>query len=223
MCGLVGEAKVKGVSGSDPKRRGQALAELSEEAARESVRRFTDYAVKRKVLTQEQAEELRALSIAEAAPRIASLKKDMVVNDVERKPELRAEVGESVWEEVKALPPEQFLQRIEAMRAFHKSVGRGHHGPPGGPQSSQGSRPSKGRPSRGGPPPNGTSQSNAEFEAKMREQARKVLKDQGLTDAEVEAKLAEGPIWKILRPSKSRGGRESWRGNDSKPSSRRGG
>lgn len=201
MRGYFDRDRFKKMVELDPAKRRQALEELSEDAARAAIRRFTEFASRRNILTAAEANEIRALPVAEAAPRIAALRKAMVIADVERKPELRAEVGDESWEQLKALPPEEFLRKIEATRAFHRSLGRAPFGPPPSTAGDDGrTGPVRGRFGRGGPHGGGPLPSwSPDVEARLRAEARRRLEAEGLTTEEIEKRMQE-PLWKILRP-----------------------
>jgi hypothetical protein len=122
---LVPHEHAEGPERRDPKDRGEAVRKFSEEAKREAVKRVTDSALRHKMITNERADEIRAMPLQEAVHAATALRKDLIVADLERNPGKRAEISDEEWDKMKALSPERFLERLEMSRAFPRTMGPG--------------------------------------------------------------------------------------------------
>lgn len=113
---------------SNPNDRREAMREFSEEASRAAAKWVAQMAVDRGLIDAARAAAIQEMAPAEAAREVAVLRKQMLVAKIEGDAERRAQIGESEWAELKALPAEEFLRRLEAQRALHPREPRGEEG-----------------------------------------------------------------------------------------------
>jgi hypothetical protein len=161
---LIPKEKLDRTMHGNPSERKEGLRKLSEEASNELVRRAIESAIKRKMITPLDGERLRALGMPDALRAAASLRKQMIISDIDADASKRAEIGEELWGQIKKLDAEPFLQRMEVWRALRRSSPRGDHeggwrgdGPPphGGFDKDRHGPPPGKRGPHGGPRPGG--------------------------------------------------------------------
>lgn len=177
---VVTPEKLKELRDLAPEARREALRALLESAGRASVERTLDGAVKRKLLTEEERDRIKALPVREAAKEALGVRKRIVEARLEENPESRPPLNDAEWAELRAMSPQRFFERLEVLRAIHDGPKPG--GPPdGGP---------KGRGPRAKPEP--------PAEDAVRARAKAYFRSSGLSEEEAEALAAQKPLSSVF-------------------------
>lgn len=238
---LISREKLEDILKLPEKERDAEIRKIVNDSAESYVKKALDFAIKKNVINEDEAARIRGLSTADAIRELFELRKKLILEDLEKRPEKLAELGSPDLMELRSMSAHSFFEKLEAMRMIPRSF-RG--GIPKGDASAKGEGPPRGRGhgpggrdhehgegrERFGPPREFDPEHHRErdndhndhdrqrFVDEMKSRARAALIKKGMTAEEADKELADAPPWKIMKLV----GGERPPKRESSPASRRG-
>lgn len=102
-------------------KREEEMKKITNDAASLVLEKTIEWAMKFNVMNEEEAKRLRSLSMNDAMREVFEIRKKLILDDMEKRPERRASLGDPDIAEMRAMTPERFFEKLEAMRMIPRS------------------------------------------------------------------------------------------------------